>query len=156
MICGTAAGHRSAEIGAYYAHESNKFWRILEQVDLTPRQLKPSEFQLLPEFGIGLTDLAKYYKGADSGLVDGDIDVAGFRSKVKSVSPSVLAFNGKTAAKLALGHRTLHAGRQVGRLGDTVVFVLPSTSGRAGGYWDPAPWRECADFVRELRDRGCV
>lgn len=153
VICGTAAGHRSAEVGAYYAHGGNKFWRILAETDLTPRRLEPAEFLLLPEFGIGLTDLAKHYRGADSGLADGDLDVAGFRSKIESVRPRILAFNGKTAAGLALGHRSLDTGRQDVCLGNTMVFVLPSTSGRAGGYWDPAPWRECARLVRKLRDR---
>ena len=156
VICGTAPGLRSAEVGAYYAHESNKFWRILAQVHLTPRQLEPNEYLLLPEYGIGLTDLAKHYKGADSGLTHGDFDVAGFRDKIKAVCPSVLAFNGKTAARLALGRRSISCGRQDTRLGSTTVFVLPSTSGRAGGYWDAAPWRECADHVRELRGQGRV
>ena len=154
VICGTAAGFRSAAVGAYYAHESNKFWRILAEVRLTPRQLEPNEYHRLPDFGIGLTDLAKHYKGADSGLTPGDVDVAGFRNKIEAACPSALAFNGKTAAGLALGRRSLDCGRQKARLGNTTVFVLPSTSGRAGGYWDPAPWRECADFVRELRDQG--
>ena len=98
VICGTAAGYRSAEVGAYYAHGSNKFWRILAEIGLTPRQLKPDEYPLLPKFGIGLTDLAKYYRGADSGLADGDLDITGFRNKIESICPHILAFNGKTAA----------------------------------------------------------
>ena len=153
VICGTAAGYRSAEVGAYYAHGSNKFWRILAEIGLTPRRLKPDEYPLLPKFGIGLTDLAKYYRGADSGLADGDLDITGFRNKIESICPHILAFNGKTAARLALGRRSLHSGRQDFRLGNTIVFVLPSTSGRAGGYWDPGPWRECADLVRKLHDQ---
>ena len=154
VICGTAAGHRSAEQGAYYAHGSNRFWRALAEIGLTPRQLAPEEYPLLPEFGIGLTDLAKHYRGADAGLTEGDLDIASFRSKIESARPRILAFNGKTAAGLALGSRMLDPGRQKARLGGSVVFVLPSTSGRAGGFWDPEPWHECADLVRKLRDEG--
>ena len=151
VICGTAAGYRSAEMRAYYAHSSNRFWRTLAETALTSRELSPPEYSLLLDFGIGLTDLAKHYKGADSGLLDGDLDLTGFWNKIESASPRILAFNGKTAARLALGRRSLAVGPQELGFGNTIVFVLPSTSGRAGGYWDPAPWRECADLVRELR-----
>ena len=58
MICGSAAGRRSAAAGAYYAGPGNKFWRILHESGLTPRRLAPEEFALLPDVGIGLTDLA--------------------------------------------------------------------------------------------------
>lgn len=153
VICGTAAGFRSAEVRAYYAHGSNRFWRVLADTHLTPRQLDPSEYPLLTEFGIGLTDLAKYYRGADSGLADGDLDVAGFRERIDLARPNILAFNGKTAAGLALGSGSPVLGRQKVSFGETIVFVLPSTSGRAGGYWDPLPWRECAGLVLELRAR---
>ena len=150
VICGTAAGQRSAEVGAYYAHRSNKFWRVLAEIDLTSRRLAPEEYPLLLEFGIGLTDLAKYYSGADSGLTDGDLDVAGFRRKIEAVAPRILAFNGKTAARLVLGGRhPVDYGRQNICFGQTLVFVLPSTSGRAGGFWDAGPWNDCARLVQD-------
>lgn len=151
VICGTAAGNRSARMHAYYAHAGNRFWRTLAETALTPRKLSPAEYSLLPHFGIGLTDLAKHYQGADSGLGDDDLDLTRFWDKVESVSPRILAFNGKKAARLALGRHSVATGRQEVAVGNTVLFVLPSTSGRAGGYWDPLPWRECADLVRELR-----
>ena len=151
VICGTAAGYRSAEMRAYYAHSSNKFWRTLAETALTSRELSPPDYSLLLDFGIGLTDLAKHYKGADSGLVDDDLDLTSFWNKIESVSPRILAFNGKTAARLALGRRSVAIGPQETGFGTTIVFALPSTSGRAGGYWDPVPWRECAELVRELR-----
>ena len=44
VFCGTAAGTRSAQVGAYYAGRGNKFWRTLFQVGLTPRPLDPHEF----------------------------------------------------------------------------------------------------------------
>ena len=87
VICGMAAGARSAEIGTYYAHGSNKFWRVLEKTGLTPRRFAPGEFASLAEFGIGLTDLAKYASGADSGLGRGDLDVARFRDKILTMRP---------------------------------------------------------------------
>jgi len=66
VFCGTAAGKRSAAERAYYAHPGNLFWRALFDAGLTPRQLAPSEFPLLPDYGIGLTDLAKRHSGNDN------------------------------------------------------------------------------------------
>lgn len=65
VFCGTAAGTDSARRQAYYAGPGNKFWRTLYRTRLTPRQLEPEEFILLPEFGIGLTDLVKGKAGMD-------------------------------------------------------------------------------------------
>ena len=48
VFCGTAAGTQSAQAGAYYAGRGNKFWRILHETGLTPRQLAPHEFPTLP------------------------------------------------------------------------------------------------------------
>ena len=68
VFCGTAAGVQSARAGAYYAGRGNKFWRTVFTVGLTPRLLEPAEFRTVTQYGIGLTDIAKTYSGADSGL----------------------------------------------------------------------------------------
>ena len=68
MFCGTAAGTESARRRCYYAHPQNKFWRALHEVGLTDRLLDCSEFALLPQFGIGLTDIAKTASGMDKDL----------------------------------------------------------------------------------------
>ncbi len=65
VFCGTAAGTESARRRCYYAHPQNKFWRALHEVGLTDRRLDCSEFALLPQFGIGLTDIAKTASGMD-------------------------------------------------------------------------------------------
>ena len=59
----------------------------------------------------------------------------------------MLAFNGMKAAKAALERRSLDYGRQSDRIGETVVYVLPSTSGR-NRSWDTRPWHDCAKLVR--------
>jgi TDG/mug DNA glycosylase family protein len=55
VFCGTAAGSRSATLKEYYAGRGNRFWEVLATTKLTPRQLAPSEYGLLPTYGIGLT-----------------------------------------------------------------------------------------------------
>src|ERR1700727_2633952 len=59
VVCGSAAGTRSAELGAYYAGPGNQFWGMLHRVGLTPRVLKPAEFREVIAYAIGLTDIAK-------------------------------------------------------------------------------------------------
>jgi double-stranded uracil-DNA glycosylase len=59
VFWGTAAGTASAMASAYYAGPGNRFWSILHESGLAPRRLAPSEFRLLPECGIGLTDVCK-------------------------------------------------------------------------------------------------
>ena len=63
VVCGSAAGRRSAQLGQYYAGRGNKFWTTLAETGLTPRRLAPHEFPLLPSFGIGLTDVVKGQAG---------------------------------------------------------------------------------------------
>jgi double-stranded uracil-DNA glycosylase len=148
VFCGTAAGKRSAEAGAYYAHPGNQFWRALFQSGLTPRLLAPQEFLLLPGFGIGLTDLAKRHAGNDDELPKDAFDVPGLMAKIKRYAPGVLAFTSKNAARAALGTTTAY-GLQPHGFGGTQVFVLPSPSGQARGHWDIEPWMKLAECVSE-------
>ena len=146
-----AAGSRSAATGRYYADGRNRFWSILAETGLTSRRLAPEEFASLAEFKIGLTDLAKYASGADSGLSKADLDIPGFRDKILTMCPRVLAFNGKKAAKAALERRSVNCGRQSDRIGETIVYVLPSSSG-ANAHWNPEHWHVCARSVANLRE----
>ncbi len=147
VICGSAAGRRSADVGAYYAGPGNKFWRILHESGLTPRRLAPEEFTLLPDFGIGLTDLAKRYSGPDAGLRAGDDDIAGLDAKIQAARPRYLAFNGKRAAARFAGG-PVDYGPLGTTIGDTALFVLPSTAGLASRWWDPSPWQALSCLVR--------
>jgi len=145
VFCGTAAGKRSAAERAYYAHPGNLFWRALREAGLTPRQLSPSEFPQLPDYGIGLTDLAKRHSGNDDELPRDAFDVPGLIAKIERYAPRVLAFTSKNAARAALGH-VVDYGLQREGIGGTKLFVLPSPSGQARGHWDLAPWRVLADW----------
>jgi TDG/mug DNA glycosylase family protein len=99
VFCGTAAGKKSAELKQYYAGRNNRFWDILFVVKLTPRLLMPSEYKSLLNYGIGLTDIAKYNSGCDRDLKNSDFDVETTKNKILQYKPKYLCFNGKTAAK---------------------------------------------------------
>lgn len=146
VFCGTAVGDESTRVGAYYAGRGNKFWKVLFRIGLTPRLLDPHEFRTLPEYGIGLTDLVKTRSGSDASISSSDFDVASFHSKIKRLAPIVVAFNGKRAAQEFLD-RPVAFGQQPEKIGQTLIFVLPSTSGAAARHWDETPWIELADFV---------
>lgn len=143
VFCGTAPSRRSAAEHAYYAHPGNMFWRALYASGLTPRLLTPAEFRALPEYGFGLTDLAKHDSGNDDQLPRDAFDLAALRAKVARHTPRVVAFTSKHAARSALGH-SVGYGLQDQRIADSDVFVLPSPSGQARRYWDLRPWQSLA------------
>lgn len=150
VFCGMAAGHASAARRAYYAGPGNRFWPMLHATGLTRRLFRPEEFPALIALGIGLTDIAKSASGPDRAIPRRAEDAADLRRKIEAHAPRVLAFNGKCAAGRFLGGRSGY-GWQAETIGPTRLFVLPSTSGAARGFWDEAPWRELAAAVRDLR-----
>jgi TDG/mug DNA glycosylase family protein len=143
VFCGTAAGTASAKARAYYAGPGNSFWTTLHATGLTPVQLRPAEFERLPEFGIGLTDICKVRHGSDEEIGTVEFDVVGLEVKIGKAEPTYLAFNGKNAAKATLG-RTVDYGPQPERIGGAETWVLPSTSGAARAFWDLGLWHELA------------
>ncbi len=151
IICGSAVSAASARAGAYYANPQNRFWRTLHEVGLTPRELAPADYRRLIDHGIGLTDLAKQESGADWTLSPSAYDVDGLAARVVPLAPGALAFNGKTPANAFYGADGLAYGRQPRGLGAIPVFVLPSTSPAARRYWDIAPWRDFAGFVKGIK-----
>lgn len=150
VVCGAAAGEVSAARGEYYAGPGNKFWSVLFEIGLTPRRLAPREYEDLLTFGIGLTDMAKGQAGGDASIDFRLSDPQSLRKKVKRFAPDILAFNGKKAAQVFLGRRQMEFGPQAVQVGATRLFVAPSTSGTANGYWDANLWRWLAKLTREV------
>jgi TDG/mug DNA glycosylase family protein len=152
VFCGTAAGTVSAARSAYYAHPQNRFWSALHSVGLTPRLVKPEEFDQLPQWGIGLTDIAKYVSGMDGELPPSALGAqacAELKAKIAASEPGWLAFT-----SLAAGRRYLGAaagfGEQPDRIGRTRLWLLPSPSPTAGWNWDRNKhwWRMLADAAK--------
>lgn len=148
VVCGSAAGTRSAELGAYYAGPGNRFWGMLHRVGLTPMVLAPTEFRSALAYGIGLTDIVKTAFGPDSGLRPIDFDRDGLRRRIETFQPRILAFNGKRSAS-AFFRKPVVYGHQLNHdIGPTRVYVAPSTSGAARGFWDEGYWRLVAEAAR--------
>lgn len=149
VFCGTAPGTRSARDGAYYAHPGNRFWRALFEIGLTPRLLAPQEFRYVLAFGVGLTDVAKHHFGADKNLPNDAFDAAALHRKLARYRPRIVAFTSKNAARAGMGVKSidLACGEQATHIADSRVFVLPSPSGQARGFWDVGPWHELAHAI---------
>lgn len=131
VFVGYNPGERSARLGHYYAGIANLFWPALYRSGLVSEPLTYRDDHRLPEFGIGVTDLAKRpSRGA------GDLPRSEFRNgraalvrKLRRVRPRVVAFNGKGVYELFCGGNC-SLGLQPEQLCGARVFVLPSTSAR--------------------------
>jgi double-stranded uracil-DNA glycosylase len=152
VFCGTAAGNVSAARGAYYAHPQNRFWSALHVFGLTPRKLKPEEYPELPQWGLGLTDIAKHVSGMDHELPAGALGreaCAALKARITAAEPEWLAFTSLAAGRRYLG-RAAGFGEQPERIGRTRLWVLPSPSSAAGWNWESNKdrWRMLADEAR--------
>jgi TDG/mug DNA glycosylase family protein len=150
VFVGTAAGQRSADLGHYYAHSGNRFWRTLHEVGITPRRYEPHEFPALLKLGIGFTDVCKLGSGMDHQALTFPVDIAAFREKMRRYRPETIAFTSKKAASLFYRRPTkaIVLGRQPPQQDFPNVFVLASPSGAASGHWSVQPWQELADSIR--------
>jgi TDG/mug DNA glycosylase family protein len=149
VLCGTAAGTTSAVQRAYYAHRQNKFWTILHETRLTPERLRPRQYRELLQYRIGLTDLVKAGAGMDRATLPKltAADRARLNTAIARFRPQFLAFTSKTAGQKFFGGKRDY-GEQPEPIGDTRVWILPSTSGAANGSWRPEIWHRFADEVR--------
>jgi len=152
VFCGTAAGDKSAQKEAYYAGPGNKFYRILYKTGLTPTLFQPSDYSKLIKYSIGLTDLVKTRSGNDNVLSAIDFDIKGFKEKITLYSPKYVCFNGKASAAAFLynDHKKtsrIEFGPVTEKIANTKLFVAPSTSGSANGFWDEMYWFQLKDLI---------
>lgn len=152
VITGTIAAWDRAEREHYYASPGNAFWVLLHASGLTPRLLQPDEDHLLPEFGIGLTDLVRTAPARPG--KPPVFDLHSLEHALRRAAPSVVAFVSKTAASSyarAAGERVPRCyGELSWQVAGRPAFVLPGPSGANNGM--PLPlrtvmWRDLLDFV---------
>lgn len=136
--------------GHHYANPVNNFYRLLHSSGLTPRLLSPDEDGLLPQFGIGLTNLVLDVPSAHEGEVPARAYRAGrdtLTRKVLDLQPLVVSFNGIRIYQYYYGKKPLQLGEQPERIGSSRVYVTPSSSGAAN-----ALIRERAALYRGLKE----
>jgi TDG/mug DNA glycosylase family protein len=148
VFCGINPGFASAAAGAHFANPRNDFWRLLAGAGFTPRLLRPDEQHEAPRFGIGLTNAAYRTTRGSGDLRRGDF--AGTAERLEGLAvelePGWIAFVGKEAYRGTFGERP-ELGVQDRRLGETTLFVLPSTSPANAAV----PYAERLHWFRKLR-----
>jgi TDG/mug DNA glycosylase family protein len=149
VFCGINPGHWSARAGAPFANPRNDFWRLLHAAGFTPRLLAPDEAAELPALWIGLTNAARRTTRGASDLRKADFAGAAERLEeiARTVRPYIIGFVGKVAYTGTFGE-TCQLGLQERRLGDTMLFVLPSTSPANAAV----PWEERLRWFRALHE----
>ena len=149
VFCGINPGRASAAAGAAFANPRNDFWRLLHAAGFTPRLLAPEEQELLLDYGYGLTNAARRTTRGSSELRRADF--AGAAERLAAIAdelrPRAIAFVGKAAYEGTYRERP-ELGLQERRLGDTLLYVLPSTSPANAAV----PWEERLRWFRALRE----
>jgi double-stranded uracil-DNA glycosylase len=134
VFCGTAAGTVSGGGG--------------------PRLLAPAEYPLLLDWGVGLTDLAKYVSGMDRELPAGSLGDSARKAlsrRIEAARPAILAFTSLTAGRRYL-KRDAGLGEQAETIGATRIWLLPSPSPTATWNWEAnkSHWRALARRAASL------
>ena len=148
IFCGINPGRVSAAAAAHFANPRNDFWRLLHAAGFTPRLLEPAEQDSLPGYGYGITNAALRTTPGSGDLRKADFAGAAARLERIAVElrPGAIGFVGKEAYRGAFGERP-ELGPQARRLGETLLFVLPSTSPANAAV----PWDERLRWFRAFR-----
>jgi double-stranded uracil-DNA glycosylase len=151
VFVGINPGCVSAAAAAHFANPRNDFWRLLHAAGLTSRLYEPHEQFALLEEGIGVTNAAYRTTSGSGDLRRGDFAGSAERLEriARELGPAWLAFVGKEAYRGAFGERP-ELGLQERRLGETQLFVLPSTSPANAAV----PWDERSRWFQELAGRA--
>ena len=149
LFCGINPGRVSAAAAAHFANPRNDFWRLLQAAGFTSRLYGPAEqFEVLRE-GIGLTNAAPRTTRGSGDLRSADFAGAAERlgRLAEELRPRWIGFVGKEAYRGTLRERPA-LGPQERRLGETRLFVLPSTSPANAAV----PWEERLRWFRTLAE----
>jgi TDG/mug DNA glycosylase family protein len=149
VFCGINPGRISDAAAAHFANPRNDFWRLLHAAGFTPRLYDPSEQFALLQLGIGITNAAYRTTAGSGDLRAADFDGSAGRLErlAADLRPKAIGFVGKEAYRGAFGERAGH-GLQERRLGETMLFVLPSTSPANAAV----PWEERLRWFTALHE----
>jgi TDG/mug DNA glycosylase family protein len=149
VFCGINPGRVSAAANAHFANPRNDFWRLLHAAGFTPRLYSPAEQLDLLKLGLGVTNAALRTTPGSGDLRRADF--AGSAERLERIAlvlrPRAIGFVGKEAYRGAFGDRP-DLGLQERRLGETALFVLPSTSPANAAV----PWDERLRWFRAFRE----
>ncbi len=151
VFCGINPGRVSAAARAHFANPRNDFWRVLHAAGFTSRLYEPHEQRAVLAEGVGITNAAHRTTPGSGDLRRADFDGSAERLEwiARDLRPRWIGFVGKEAYRGVFGERP-DLGLQERRLGDTRLFVLPSTSPANAAV----PWLERERWFQELAGRS--
>ena len=149
VFCGINPGFHSDAKAAHFANPRNDFWRLLHAAGFTPRLVDPSEQLEVLRYGIGITNAAyrttRGLVGPPKGRLRRQRGAArAARGRAPAAGDSASSARRPIAAPSGDGRSTVCRTR---RLGETLLFVLPSTSPANAAV----PWDERLGWFRALR-----
>jgi len=162
VIVGINPGLRSGATGHHYAYAGNHFWPLLYASGLIPEPLTFAEDARVLEYGIGLTNLCDRTSREANELSREEMaeGAASLRAKLELHTPQIVCFNGMGIYEAFVSQLRTHdpsrdgigamnrattrgdatrrvritPGLQPETLGDTLMYVVPSSSGRTAAY----------------------
>ena len=151
IFCGINPGFHSDAKAAHFANPRNDFWRLLHAAGFTPRVVDPADQDDVLRYGVGITNAAYRTTRGSSDLRKGDFAGSAERLErlARELRPRAIGFVGKEAYRGPFGGRPAH-GLQERRLGEALLYVLPSTSPANAAV----PWEERLRWFRALRERA--
>ena len=149
LLCGINPGLYSAAMGWHFARPGNRFWPALQLSGFTPRLLAPREQDLLPGFGLGITNLVARATAQASELDNAELRAGAehLRVLVDRHRPRIVAIAGVTAYRTAFGNPRASTGPQPERLGQARLWVVPNPSGLNAWWTTP----KIIEAFRDLR-----
>jgi len=150
LFCGINPSLYSAATGWHFARPGNRFWPALHLSGFTPRLLTPAEQDLLPGYGLGITNLVARATAQAAELAPAEIQAGGERLAALAAGrrPRVLAVAGVTAYRTAFGYPRAAVGPQPDPLAAARVWVLPNPSGLNAHITAP----KLAELMKQMRD----
>jgi len=160
VLVGINPGIRSAEKGHHFAGVGNKFWKLLFESGMVPREMTYEDDFRLPEHGIGITNIVARPSPSSADLSARRFEKGrgSLLSKLQKYKPRTAAFVGVTVFRelwpaIATGPapKAISCGPRAETIGDTSLFVLPNPSGRNAHYSYAemlSHWRGLARFSR--------
>jgi TDG/mug DNA glycosylase family protein len=139
LFCGINPGLYTAATGWHFARPGNRFWPALHGAGFTPRQLDPSEQDLLAGYGLGFTNLASRATAQASELTPAELRAGGARlaELVTARRPGFVAIAGVTAYRQSFGKKKAQIGLQTETVAGARLWIVPNPSG-LNAHW-PLP-----------------
>ena len=136
LFCGINPGLYTAAVQEHFGRPGNKFWKALYLSGFTPKLFHPSEQYKLLDLKLGITNLVNRATVSQTDVSANEFIKGGelLTKKIKKYRPEWIAFVGIDAFRTAFTKKAVTVGNQENLIGQTNIWILPSTSGLNAHY----------------------